>query len=207
MKIQELFEAPATMKDFSTVSIEDMGDGKFLVSVKEKKGPMLNVMAGIVFEFYRKKGVDIKTKVGLPAEPRRIAQSKIGSWIFTFKNPEGAKEKLEKVAEQKLASIRKEVAGRIKSKEEAPQRKKEMAAVYSKEAKERNEKLDKMYGKGTRARVKYFKHGGDDAYSYALSRDGKIIYTGLNLNSARHDAEMEMLRLAKRELLGEYSPE
>ncbi len=218
MKVNELFEA-ATSQELTKILVQDKGNGEFLVSCKETRGPMLHVLYKVVSPYFYHNtkyitkssihpgtgGVTVFNRSG--GELKSWPPTPLNGYVLKFKNPEGAKAKLEGVAEKAIEKQRKELKAKDKHKAEAPLRKKAMSALYSKEAKEKNAKRDAEFGKGTRARVKYFKHGGDDYYSYAVTVDGRIVDQGMSLASAQFAVEGELDHLARKELIGKYSPE
>jgi len=231
MKVQELFEAlrfigdngpqPPKTRDASLtkILIQDKGNGEFLVSVKETKGPMLHALYKVVSPYFYHGskfitgssihpgtgGVTVMNRSG--GELKSWPRTPLNGYVLKFKNPEGAKEKLEGVAEKAIEKQRKELKSSEKHKAEAPQRKKEMSKLYAADAKKKNADRDVKYGKGTAKRVKYFKHGGDDEYSYVVTSDGRIIDSGLSRGAAEHSAVTWLDHLAQKELLGMYSPE
>jgi hypothetical protein len=195
----------ATSDSLSTVKVEALGDGKFLVSCKETKGPMLAVISSIASHFEYQKGVLITTKSGLPADYKRLMSNKYNAFIFKFSKPDGAKERLEKVAQKALKAKANSIAKEAKWKAGAADRKKEAQRYYADERKKNVEELEKLYGKGTYKRVKYRQVGGDDGYQYVVFVDGRPKWNGLTQSEARYYAKNEMDNIAKKEHLGKYS--
>lgn len=204
MKVSELFETVLAAGEVLPITVTSNGDS-FTVNSSAKNGPTLDVIFKVWKAFDGKRGVTTKSKAGLELNAHRMLKNRPNGFVITFKDPEGAKEKLEAAVEKMVASIEREVKSNAAYKAKAPERKKAASKVNAQYAKADKEERDKKYGKGTWNRVTYRQEGGDDGYQYVLRIDGRAVLNGLTRYSAEGEKLMAVRKIAKDEKLGEYA--
>lgn len=202
MKVSELFEAADSMQE---ITVEKVGDDKFVVNSKAKSGMTLDAIAGVWHAFEKMKGVKTTSKAGLPLDFNRMFKNRPNGFVMRFEKPEGMLEKIQATIEKCKAGTLKDVAKRAKHKAEAPARRKESAKLDAQYRKADLAEYDKKYGKGTWKRVTYKQEGGDDGYSYVIRVDGRSKWNGLSQREATHYKQQEVDAIAKREKLGKYA--
>lgn len=182
------------------VKIEKIDDDRYKVSVTPTAGPLVSVLKSMIYrmKLESRTFTKLESKSGLAINPENF---KSNAFIVTCKSEDA----ITKSVEQAISDLEKDTARKEKQKETAPARKAEASKISNERAKEEKERLEKLYGKGTPARVKYRQIGGDDGYQYSVFVDGKPITAGDNLSTARWEAKRAMDRIAQKEKLGKYA--
>jgi hypothetical protein len=185
----------------SDVKVTDAGDGKFVVSVTPTSGPLVSFVRTIAYDLSRKRGFEVTMKSGL--ELPRWAKFKANAVVIKT----SSKENVMKAVVDAVAKVNKEIAGYKKAKEQAnsPEQKKKDAEFRSKQAKDRKDKLEQEYGKGTWNRVKIRQVGGDDGYQWTLFVDGQMRRSGMMKMEAEASQRRAADEIAKKEKLGKYA--